>query len=48
LFGIERLIASVLNGPVSADSIIGTIDEFVSGSEQYDDLTLLLLKREPA
>lgn len=48
LFGIERLIASVLNGPVSAGSIIGTIDEFVSGSEQYDDLTLLLLKRDAA
>ena len=46
LFGIERLIPSILNGPVTAASIIGTIDEFVLGSEQYDDLTLLLIKRD--
>ena len=50
-FGEERLgtlLEAHCNEPAEAiaDAIERTIDEFASGEAQYDDLTLVLLKRE--
>lgn len=52
LFGIERLKAAICESKTGASElgtqILNTVKKFVGKSEQYDDLTLVIIGRDPA
>ena len=46
LFGAERLVDYLVENHRSTNEVIAHLDEFSAGSEQYDDLTVMIIGRE--
>jgi sigma-B regulation protein RsbU (phosphoserine phosphatase) len=46
LFGAERLVEYLVENQRSTNEVISHLDEFSAGSEQYDDLTIMIIRRE--